>query len=105
LLLKSLEDADHHVRSNAALGLGHIQSESEIVVAALIESLQEDSHPWMRESAAEGLSRLGKSTHAAVPALLTALKDKNENAREAAAKALRAIDPEASSNAYRGGKP
>jgi len=59
----------------------------------------------MRESAAEGLSRLGKSTHAAVPALLTALKGKNGNAREAAAKARRAINPEAISSVYRGGKP
>jgi HEAT repeat protein len=63
-------------------------------VPALIRGLASDDR-IEREAAANTLGRLGPAARGAVPALQTTLQDQHGWVRDAAARALRAIEPEA----------
>jgi HEAT repeat protein len=63
-------------------------------VPALVRALASDDR-IEREAAANTLGRLGPAARDAVPALQTTLRDQHGWVRDAAARALRAIDPDA----------
>src|SRR6266487_2638971 len=98
-LVERLEsDKDNRVRAAAAKALGHILSEPEVAVPALVKQLS-DADPIIRAQAALALRKFGRQAQAAVPALVKTMKDENLNIRSVAAAALKEIDPHAAANA------
>jgi hypothetical protein len=88
-LREGLKSSDPEIRIRARRILDAIKSS----VANLIEDLK-DKDPAVRKEAAQELETMGAAAKEAVPALVDAVKDKDEDAREAAIVALLAIDPE-----------
>ncbi len=74
-LVKALEDPDYRVARNVATALGYAAIEPDIVVPALVKSLDYSqdqkrfSLTGVRCAAIEGLSNFGEAAQAAVPAL------------------------------------
>jgi HEAT repeat protein len=98
MLLKILHDKNEDVvvRALTADALGRIHTDSALVVPALLEYLKDPQA--IHSSAAQALGRFGPDARAAVPDLLKLLKDQSpqmRGTREAAANALKSIDPEA----------
>jgi HEAT repeat protein len=121
VLIRALQDPDREVRYDAAFGLGALafmggdakcavpalvqtlkdsygtaRAAAAMVVPALIEALR-DPAVFGRVQAASALGQFGTNGGAAVAALTELLKDERPEVREAAAKALRAIQPDATS--------
>jgi hypothetical protein len=88
-LRASLKSDDPEIRLRARRILDAMKSS----VANLMEDLK-DSDPAVRKEAAQELETLGAAAKQAVPALVAAVKDKDEDARDAAVIALLAIDPD-----------
>jgi HEAT repeat protein len=82
----------------ATTSLGKLQQEPHLVVPALINTLQ-DSRPEIRCAAARALGQFGDQARPAQPALVNLLSDTDEGTRYAVTNALRAIAPEALTNA------
>jgi hypothetical protein len=93
-----LEDKDVRVRRNAGFGLGLIDRKREPVLPALIKGLS-DADPQVRVLSAGCLGIFQENFETpplpAVPALVKLLKDDDAKVRQAAADALRNIDPRA----------
>jgi len=87
-----------HARASAATALGHIHSEPDVVVPALIEMLG-DSDAQLHAVAARALGEFGNHGKAEVAPLIALLGEGNQDARKAATNALKSIDPEAAANA------
>ena len=93
-LVDALKDSNQDVRLNAAIALHWISSDvKRTAVTALLEVLK-DSDPVLRGKAASALGDSGPEAKQAVPGLRKALKDHNEKVREAAAGALKRIEPD-----------
>lgn len=100
LLIRSLKDSDANVRSGAAMSLGVIGREPDIVVPALIANLQWDQNHSVRQDAASALGAFENRAKPAVPRLLNALNDDpSSDVRSTAGHALKRIDPEAAAKA------
>ena len=67
-LLKWLGDTNATIRWNAALTLGRLHAQSELVVPALI-NLLDDSDSWVRRDAINALCAFGPEAASAIPAL------------------------------------
>lgn len=103
-ITEALHDQDTDVRLAAAKALWNITKDATDVVPVLASLLTTE---WLAESESvdlrrkhfqtiiEALSRIGPLAMAAVPALTDKTKDENRLVREAAARALKVIDPSA----------
>jgi HEAT repeat protein len=100
VLLHSLANtnASTAIRANAADTLAQIQAEADLVVPTLIKYLK-DPEPMVQEHAASALAWFGNDARPAVPALIDLLKNPDANVKTSAAQALKAIDPQAATNA------
>ena len=87
--IKAFRNEDMSIRSHSITELAQI---GEPAVPALIEALN-DENVWVRTSSALTLSNIGTPAKAAVPALGKRLNDIDENdeVRQSALKALKAI--------------
>jgi HEAT repeat protein len=97
-LIEALQDSYIGVRGGAAHALGHIHSDPGIVVPALIKSLH-DPDTSVRIYAAAALGESGTNGRPAVAALGELLSETNQDVSNAAADALKKIDPEAAARA------
>jgi HEAT repeats len=91
-LLQALISSDDAVREGAALSLGGIHCEPEVVIPVLIRCLGDDD---VSERAASGLADFGAAAKAAVPQLTHLLHVNDREIQWAAGEALKKIDPEA----------
>jgi HEAT repeat protein len=100
-LFAALEDSDPTIRATAAISLARIESHNDATIEKLmpilIEQLQ-DIRGYTNE-AIQALGECGSRGRPAEPALLECLKAAEPYTREAAAKSLKAIDPEAAAKA------
>jgi HEAT repeat protein len=97
-LVETLRDSYHTARAAAAMALGHIHSEPALVVPALIESLR-DPDVFVRAQAATALGEFGTNAKPAAAVLIELLHEQNQDATNAASKAIKQIDPEAAARA------
>ena len=95
LILKAMESKDGSLAVTAATSLTEIQPQSKEAAAKAIAVLTaglSDPLPETREAAAEALGRMGPMAREAAAALQkTAKDDANKAVRQAAAKALEAV--------------
>ncbi len=96
--LRGVNDNDPLVRAGAAIALGQIGQQPEVVVPALIESLA-DPVVTVRLSAVEGLARFGPKAREAVPVLMKAFENRESKIASLAGFALMRIDPSAARQA------
>jgi hypothetical protein len=92
VLLQALNGGDDAVRESAAISLGSIHAEPEVVIPALIACLGEDD---VNESVVTALAEFGAQARPAVPRILPLLHSYDGETQWAAAGALRKIDPDA----------
>lgn len=98
LLVKALEDRDDDLRYFASRALGHIAAEPEQAVPALVGRFDDPSLE-VRRIAIVSLGKFHEHAKAAVPALRQKeLWGANQEIRDAAAFALKEIDPTASAS-------
>lgn len=100
-LIRALKGNDDPVHEAAIAGLGKIHSDAETVIPLLIPYLDDEN---LNDEAADALANFGSLAKAAVPEIIPLLKARDKDAREAARKALLAIDPEAAAKAGVKGK-
>ncbi|HWX22407.1 MAG TPA: HEAT repeat domain-containing protein [Candidatus Binatia bacterium] len=108
-LFASLGDPDPSVRGTAAIALARIEPENASSVEKVMPYLIEDLEGFQgsnvkfplnfRYPAIQALGECGKQSQPAVPALLECLKAAEPYMQEAAARSLKAIDPEAAAKA------
>jgi hypothetical protein len=92
-LLAATKDTDPMVRNNSLCALSRVLHDPQLTIPVLIAAL-DDTESIVRENAAIGLGRCGQQAKAGVPALVRTLAINN-----AAADALKQIDPEAAAKA------
>lgn len=96
-----LQDKDLLVAENAARALALFGPDAKDATAALIQCLnrerRKDDRASLDDCTCQALARIGTASGAVIPALTEALKSQTESVRNAAAKALRDIGPEAKS--------
>ncbi|MDB6065891.1 MAG: putative lyase [Pedosphaera sp.] len=97
-LLRGLSDTDKLSRYQAALALGKIHSEPELVVPALITCLS-DQDEILQSLSAEALGQFGPDAKPAVPALLKLVVETKGGLRLGGLRALNKVDPEAAAKA------
>jgi len=86
------------VRGNAAWALGEIHGQPESAVPALVGTLR-DKDSLVRTMAAGAVKKFGADARPAARALAELFDDPDEQVKDSAAQALRAIDPEAADKA------
>ncbi len=91
-LLRALNGNDDAVHECAAISLGIIHAEPDLVIPALTRWLDADG---VKDRAATALGEFGPAAKAAVPKLVTLLQENDPETQFAASQALRAIDSEA----------
>jgi HEAT repeat protein len=94
-LVECLKDRDRSVRAEAAMALGRIGEEPDLVTPALLEDLKEGdlmSRTWT----ALALGSFGDRAKSAVPAILNLIEQQktNDSYRAELYQALQKIDPE-----------
>jgi HEAT repeat protein len=82
------------LRVSAARALWQVTHSAELTLRALVE-LSNNKNQVVRKSVAEGLGQMGAAAGSALPVLRELLEDDDLDVREAAATALRQIDPNA----------
>jgi len=93
-----LKDTVVSVRVTAAATLWEISKERKATIPVLVSALQEPTvrgKPSVAQEAAFVLGRMGSEAKVAVPALIESLNHQDPYVRDAAADALRRIDPSA----------
>lgn len=96
-LIQALTGPDDEVRPRAALALGKIHGQPEVVVPLLIKYLDDEN---MDEAAATSLGAYGALAKTAVPKLLQSTQKRNDPGLQALARrALKEIDPQAAAPA------
>jgi HEAT repeat protein len=99
-LSAALKDRDDQVRLNVADALwGQSKGAERDKLVELAAGTLQSEKPQVRRRAAEVLGGFGEAAKEAVPALKLALRDPHHAVREAAAAALRRIDPKAAEKA------
>jgi HEAT repeat protein len=91
--IAELKNEREGIRWDAASFLGECGSEASSAVPDLVEMLRNDSKSRLRARAATALGQIGPDAKTAIPALKRALQDESQNVRDAAAEALKKIDP------------
>jgi len=91
--LQQIRSPDVLKRRQAIRELGSRNGDTERIVSALTEALQDESG-YVRRDAATTLGRFGPLAKAAVPGLAKLLKEKDLGVRKAAEAALQKIAPE-----------
>lgn len=90
-------------RTYAARAVWKVKGETEKTIPALLSGLQDHTTYYyqneIREIAAQTLGEIGPAAKNAVPHLIEALNDPQPKVRDAAAKALKLIDPSAAAKA------
>jgi HEAT repeat protein len=97
-LLQKLPDANGKVRAGLVTALGEIHAQPDQVVPVLINCLN-DSNRIIRVDSALALANYRTNAKPAVPALIGLLNDKGKGVSNSVVLALRAIDPEAATEA------
>jgi len=82
------KDKDAKVRAAAAIAIGSIDPEGDMVVDLLIEVLKEDADKDVRTGAAQGLGQLGPRAKKALPALKEAAAKAKEDQDKKMAKVV-----------------
>lgn len=100
-LIDALKDTEADVRGAAVAVLQKMAPDAAKpeIARAIITMLQKQEEPFFLPGRVELLGNLGTNASAAVPALLEAIKGTNSAVAEAAAHALKKIDPEAAAKA------
>jgi len=88
---------DRFVRSFAAISLGRIGGDPDVVVPALVKVLGEDGHPELRDTLIDALGQYGGRAAEAVPLLIKYVKLPAANTRRKAVITLGRIGREGSS--------
>ena len=91
--IPELKDKREGMRWDAAMFLEKCGPEATNAAPALAELLLKDENNRLRGKAAMALGQIGPQAKAAIPALKQALQDEYKNVRDAAAEALKKIDP------------
>lgn len=99
VLRKLIERYPGQIGVKAAAALGKMEGGLATALPVLIKGLEDPGSSFARIDAATGLGELGPPAKEAVPALLRAYRGGDETLREAAARALKRIDPEAARGA------
>lgn len=108
MLVGWLRTGDSNAAANAALVLGQLRFEPEIVIPALADSLQVNATEpnWVvRWFIAGALGNFGHQARPAVPALIKMLSEPNDAIREAATNALMKIAPDVPTSNRHDGPP
>ena len=95
-LIRALQGSDTSVHEAAIAALGRIHSDPETVIPLLTACLDNEN---LNDEAAGALAHYGSLAKPAVPKIIPLLKARDKDAREAAHKALLAIDPDAAAKA------
>ena len=95
-LIRALQSRDPAIHPNAIKSLGAIHGEPEVVIPLLTKYLADDQ---LSDEAAAALGNFGGLAREAIPKILPLLKAPDKDARVAAAKALKQIDPATYENA------
>jgi hypothetical protein len=95
-LMLALKGKDLILRRAAAVSLGKIHAEPEVMIPLLITYLDDQN---MDEAAADGLGEYGTSAKAAVPKLISLSTVRDKDLRHSVREALMKIDPEAAAQA------
>ena len=93
LRIAELKHEREGVRWDAASFLGECGPEAANALPDLAEMLRNDSRSRLRAKAATTLGHIGPQAKTAIPALQEALRDESQNVRDAAAEALKKIEP------------
>ena len=89
-LHQALQGHDVAVRGPAAVSLGKIHGQPEVIIPLLIRYLDEDD---LKEAAAEALGEYGSLSKTAIPKLLLLYKVRDKDLHHAVGEALNRIDP------------
>ena len=95
-LMQAVQGSDEAVHEKALASLGKIHGEPDKVIPFLIKYLDDDN---LNDEAATALSEFGSLARPAVPKIIPLLHAADDDARAAAAEALKKIDPAAYTNA------
>src|SRR5437016_4111599 len=95
-LLRALKGEDLPLRRAAAVALGKIHAEPEVVIPLLVTYLNDES---LNEAAADGLGEYGPAARAGVPKLLSLSTVRDKDLHLSALEALMKIDPDAAAQA------
>jgi HEAT repeat protein len=95
-LIQALQGNDPEVHANAIKSLGAIHSEPEVVIPLLTKYLDDNQ---LNDEAAMALGDFGSLARPAIPKIIPLLRAADKDARVAAAKALKQIDPAAYASA------
>jgi HEAT repeat protein/WD40 repeat protein len=98
-LTDALKDEDAGVRILAAAALARINPKNMHVSTDLLNYALQSEEPHDRMQATFELGEIGAAAKRMVPAIVALLKDSNRQVREAAAAALKKIDPESAKKA------
>lgn len=98
-LSAALDDTDVDVRLSAAHSIWLHQPKTTDVTVPVIVAALKHKQVRARIRAAELLGEIGAAAKASVPALVEAIRDENPAVRQAAALALKKVDPEAAAKA------
>jgi hypothetical protein len=99
-LLKCLNDPEFAVRDDAVMSMGAIHEQPELSIPATTNFLANNRHDSiLARDAIDSLRAFGGPAKPTVPASLPFLNDKDPEIRNAAARALQEIDPEAAAKA------
>jgi HEAT repeat protein len=91
-LFQALQGPDLAVRGPAAISLGKIHGNPDVVIPLLIRYLDEED---LKQAATEALGEYGSPAKAAIPKLILVSNVLDKDLRHAIAVALQKIDPEA----------
>jgi HEAT repeat protein len=97
-LITRLHDPNRWVHQSAVIALGEFHAEPGLAVPALMKDYP-GSDPGLRSWILEALGQFETNASTAVPMLIEALSDDDKVVRNAAASALRHIDPAAAAQA------
>jgi len=100
VVLTATTNSHFPVRVESLAALVHIDAEPEVATAALARALT-DPNSTVRYVACVFLAQVGNHARPAIPALTTSLNDPVREVRTFAARALKAIDPEAAARAVK----
>ena len=96
ILIEALQSSDPAVHPNAIKSLGAIHGEPDVVIPLLTKYLTDDQ---LNDEAAAALGHFGGLAREAIPKILPLLHAPDKDARVAATKALKQIDPATYDNA------
>jgi HEAT repeat protein len=101
VLIECLDATDEQLAGTAAVALGRMRLQPDLVVPELAKRLT-DPRTGVRRMAVRSLGLFGKDSVTVLPLLVERLSDKNNDVRDAATNALQKIAPEVLTNGVKG---